>query len=597
MRFSPEFVEKVRDANNIVDVLSQYTSFKHTGRDHVGLCPFPDHKEKTPSFSASEVKQVYYCFGCKKAGNIINFLMDYNGMSFLETVEYLAQRASIPLPEESLSQGNQKKSNKPTLLKINLLAGSFFRGELSKLSEEHPAKVYLKNRGLTQEIIDTFKIGYSPDSWDAFVKYLTFKKAPHVLAQALGLVKQKSNKKDYFDIFRNRIMFPILSPKGEVLGFGARTIADENPKYLNSPESEIFHKGKVLYGLNEAAKYIRIEDSVIVVEGYMDLITLHQYGFKNVVATLGTALTSDHARLLKRSTKNVLVLFDSDQAGQYAQERSLPILLSEGLLPKAISLGESKDPDEFLRLNGAEKLRDKIKSAADLFLVVWQRVSSSAGSGPADKVHKLELIAPYLQSIADRSLMELYVQEIVSDLGVNPEWVFKALRGMKSTVHKSNSVPQEAQKQESVFEKIKITKPLKEEVFLVNLALAKQEMMDEFIEWGLDKKLTKSGLDLVFKKAADEYRQNSANFATLTSNLCSLVEDPSIITQHLDENWETSLDIQKLKNDCIQRLEKRFRDKMAKSLVNELKQGSDPQKLEQFMNVIRSKHAIKQLKD
>src|SRR5690606_26350914 len=292
-----------------------------------------------------------------------------------------------------------KKSDKPTYLNVNLLAGSFFRGELSKLSEEHPAKVYLKNRGLTQEIIDTFKIGYSQDSWDSLVRFLNSKKAPLNFAQALGLVKQKSSKKDYFDIFRNRIMFPILSPKGEVLGFGARTIANENPKYLNSPESEVFHKGKVLYGLNEAAKYIRIEDSVIVVEGYMDLITLHQYGFKNVVATLGTALTSDHAKLLKRSTKNVLVLFDSDQAGQFAQERSLPILLSEGLLPKAISLGESKDPDEFLRTNGAEKLKEKIKHAMDLFLVLWQRVSAGLGNGPADKVHKFELIAPYLQSI------------------------------------------------------------------------------------------------------------------------------------------------------------------------------------------------------
>lgn len=521
-------------------------------------------------------------------------------MSFPESVEYLANRASIPLPEEN-SYKNDRKSDKTNLLKLNLMAGAFFKNELAKLPETHPAKVYLKNRGLTQEIIETFKIGFSPEGWDNLVKYFLSKKAPMALTQSLGLTRQKPYKKEYYDIFRNRIMFPILSPKGEVLGFGARTIANENPKYLNSPESEVFHKGKVLYGLNEAAKHIRIEDQVIVVEGYMDLVTLYQYGFKNVVASLGTALTLEHAKLLKRSTKNILVLFDSDQAGQFAQERSLPILLNEGLLPKSISLGDSKDPDEFLRKHGADAFRDKLKSASDLFFVIWNRISKGLSDSPTDKVHKFELIAPYLLSTEDLSLRELYIQELASTLNVTPEWILKALKKIKSPgstdFAKSNSVPEEKTSPEVSFEKIKITNPLKEEVFLVNLALAKQEMMDELIEWGLENKLTKSGLDLVFKKAADEYRQNPAIFATLTSNLCSLVNDPSVITKHLDQDWESNLDIQKLKTDCLQRLETRFSQKEARFLVNEIKLDNDPQKLEQFMNVIRSRHAIKQLKD
>lgn len=520
-------------------------------------------------------------------------------MSFLESVEYLANRASIPLPEENTFK-NHNKSNKNTLLKLNLLAGAFFKNELLKLKEDHPAKIYLKNRGLTPEIIETFKIGFSPEGWDNLVKYFLSKKAPMPLAQSLGLVRQKSYKKDYYDIFRNRIMFPILSPKGEVLGFGARTIANENPKYLNSPESEIFHKGKVLYGLNEAAKHIRIEDQVIVVEGYMDLIALYQFGFKNVVATLGTALTSDHAKLLKRSTKNIVVLFDSDQAGQFAQERSLPILLSEGLLPKAISLGDNKDPDEFLRKNGAEVFKEKLKSATDLFFVIWNRILKSRPDSPTDKVHKFELIAPYLLSTEDQSLRELYIQEIASSLNVTPEWILKALRSLKAkdqTHLKSNIVPTETKPVETVFEKIKIKNPLKEEVFLVNLALAKKEMMDELIEWGLENKLTQSGLDVVFKRAVNEYRQNPAIFATLTSNLCSLLDDPSVITKHLDQDWESNLDIQKLKTDCLQRLEARFAENQARSLVNEIKLDNDPQKLEQFMNIVRSRHALKQLKD
>lgn len=596
MKFTPEFVDKVRDANNIVDVLSQYTSFKHTGRDHVGLCPFPDHKEKTPSFSVSESKQVYYCFGCKKAGNTINFLMDYNGMSFPESVEYLANRASIALPEENSYQSH-KKSDKNKLLKINLHAGAFFKKELANLPEDHPAKVYLKNRGLNQETMEAFKIGYSPEGWDNLVKYFMHVKAPLSLAQNLGLIRQKPYKKESYDIFRNRIMFPILSPKGEVLGFGGRTISNENPKYLNSPESEVFHKGQVLYGLNEAAKYIRIEDSVIVVEGYMDLISLYQFGFKNVVATLGTALTGDHAKLLKRSTKNIIVMFDSDQAGQFAQERSLPILLSEGLLPKAISLGDKKDPDEFLRANGAENFKDRLKHASDLFLIIWNRIIKGLSDSPTDKVHKFELIAPYFLSIQDQSLKELYIQEIASSLSVTPDWILNALKKLKTPDYKSKAVPEVVTVPDTSFEKIKISNPLKEEVFLVNLALAKPEMMDEFIEWGLENKLSQSGLDLVFKKAANEYRQNPAIFATLTSNLCSLVNDPSMITKHLDQDWESNMDIQKLKSDCLQRVKDRYLKNEARFWVNELKQDNDPQKLEQFMNVIRNRQALKQLKD
>jgi DNA primase len=422
-------------------------------------------------------------------------------------------------------------------------------------------------------------------------------KAPLSLAQNLGLIRQKPYKKESYDIFRNRIMFPILSTKGEVLGFGGRTISNENPKYLNSPESEVFHKGKVLYGLNEAAKYIRIEDSVIVVEGYMDLIALYQFGFKNVVATLGTALTGDHAKLLKRSTKNIIVMFDSDQAGQFAQERSLPILLSEGLLPKAISLGDKKDPDEFLRANGAENFKDRLKHASDLFLVIWNRIIKGLSDSPTDKVHKFELIAPYFLSIQDQSLKELYIQEIASSLNVTPDWILKALNKLKTSDYKSNVVPEVVATPDVSFEKIKILNPLKEEVFLVNLALAKPEMMDELIEWGLESKLSKSGLDLVFKKAVNEYRQNPAIFATLTSNLCSLVNDPSMITKHLDQDWESNMDIQKLKSDCLQRVRDRYLKEEARFWVNELKQDNDPQKLEQFMNVIRNRQALKQLKD
>jgi DNA primase len=603
VRFSPEFVDKVRDSVNIADVIGQYTTFKHTGHNLMGLCPFPDHREKTGSFSVSEPKQVYYCFGCKKSGNIINFLMDYNGMSFVDSIEYLAQRASIPLPEDTYRGNDSTSTDKHKLLKINLLAGAFFKNSLADLAPTHPAREYLQKRGLSQEIIETFKIGFSRDEWSSLSQYLSSKKTPMNLAQNLGLIKQKPFKKESYDIFRNRIMFPILSTKGEVLGFGGRTIANENPKYLNSPESQVFHKGKVLYGLNESAKHIRIEDGVIVVEGYMDLIALYQFGFKNVVASMGTALTHDHAKALKRFTKNIYILFDSDQAGQFAQERSLPILLAEGLLPKAIDLADKKDPDDFLRSLGAEEFSKKIKSAKDLFFVIWERIFKGFNHSPTEKVQKVEAIAPYILSVQDLALRDLYIQEVAMQLSVEREWVLKTLRQQKvETIHKApltnkSENPNSISAGEEVFTKIKIKSPFKEEIFLVNLALSREEFMQELIDWGLQDKLTPSGLDLVFKKASDEYRQKRSNFATLTSNLCSVVEDPSIITLHLDQDWEANLDVQKLKDDCLQRVTEKSLKNQTKTLVNEIKADADPAKLEQFMNVIRNRQSLRQVKE
>ena len=570
------------------------------GHNLMGLCPFPDHREKTPSFSVSDSKQVYYCFGCKKSGNIINFLTDYNGMSFVEAIEYLAQRASIPLPEETQFI-KSASSDKARLFKINLLAGAFFKKHLHDLPENHPAKEYLKKRGLTPEIIEIFKIGFSPDEWSGLSNYLIKKKAPLIQAQSLGLIKQKQYKKDYYDLFRNRIMFPILSPKGDVLGFGGRTITNENPKYLNSPESAAFHKGKVLYGLNEAAKYIRIEDAVIVVEGYMDLIALYQFGFKNVVATLGTALTADHAKLIKRFTKNVIVLFDSDQAGQFAQERSLPILLAEGLLPKGIDLGDKKDPDEFLHALGASEFSKKVASATDLFFIIWKRILKGFNHSPTDKVQRVEAITPYLLSVGDATLRDLYIQEVASQLAVDVDWVMKSLRKAKTETAVQTQTKHEEQVSQPVpdvpLQKIKIVNPLKEEVFLVNLALSQEEDMKELVEWGLTDKLTHTGLDVVFKKAVEEYTQKRSNFATLTSNLCSLVDDPSVITKHLDPSWHTNLDLKKLKSDCLQRLKERSLRQEARSLVNDLKSEPDLQKLEQFMNVIRNRQTLRQVKE
>jgi len=270
----------------------------------MGLCPFPDHNEKTGSFSVREDLQVYYCFGCKKSGTIYRFIEEMQGLSFPEVVQMLAHRAGIEIPkDESGFQVSDKYLQKVNQLKkVNKLAADYFHKQLCSLKPDDYRQRYVVQRSITPDIIKRFGIGLAHDSWDELTREFQKLKAPTGLAEELGLIKKKKQK-GYYDAFRNRLMFPIFSLTGDCLGFGGRTLGSDKAKYLNSPESNLFHKGKILYGLYETAKHIRSEDRAIVVEGYMDCLALYQAGIKNVVAVLGTALTEDHAKLLRRFTK------------------------------------------------------------------------------------------------------------------------------------------------------------------------------------------------------------------------------------------------------------------------------------------------------
>ncbi|MCB0367681.1 MAG: DNA primase, partial [Bdellovibrionales bacterium] len=288
MRFSQDFIEKVRDANNLVDLVSRYTQLNRAGGRFTGLCPFPDHREKTPSFSVNDTQQLYYCFGCKKGGNIFKFVESMMGMNFPESVEWLARQAGIPVPQEMYQRSEKvvaHEKERKLMADINEFAAKVFESELSRSAESSPVREYLRRRGLTAEIIKTFRLGYAPNEWEKLSQLLKARKAPLAVAEKLGLVRERSQgRSGFYDLFRERLMFPIFAIDGRCIGFGGRVIGDGEPKYLNSPESALFHKGQILYGLSETAKFIRAEDSVIVVEGYMDLLALYQAGIKNVVA-------------------------------------------------------------------------------------------------------------------------------------------------------------------------------------------------------------------------------------------------------------------------------------------------------------------------
>ena len=362
MYYPDDIIEEVRTRNDIVDVISQYVSLKKKGANYFGLCPF--HNEKSPSFSVSPSKQMYYCFGCGAGGNVITFVMEYENYSFVEAVKYLAGRAGITLPEVEYSKEAKAQADlKATLLEINRLAANYFYYQL-KQPAGRTGYEYLRKRELTDDTIKHFGLGFSNKTPDDLYRYLRSKGYSDVILKETGLVFIE--ERGAHDKFWNRVMFPIMDVNNRVIGFGGRVMGDGEPKYLNSPETKLFDKSRNLYGLNFArtsrAKYM------LICEGYMDVIAMHQAGFTNAVASLGTAFTSQHATLLKRYTDQVILTYDSDGAGVKAALRAIPILKDVGMSVKVLNMKPYKDPDEFMKNLGKDEFQNRIDSAVNSFM-------------------------------------------------------------------------------------------------------------------------------------------------------------------------------------------------------------------------------------
>ena len=362
-RYSDELIEEVRSRNDIVDVISQYVRLSKKGSTYFGLCPF--HNEKTGSFSVSPNKQMYYCFGCHAGGNVFTFLMQYENYTFGEAMEALAERAGVDLPKQEYTAAQRQEADRRArLLEINKEAAKYFfvllRGERGKRALD-----YFKKRALSDETIHKFGLGYSDQYSDDLYRYLRSKGYDDEILKDSGLVTIDEVRGGH-DKFWNRAMFPIMDVHNRVIGFGGRVMGDGEPKYLNSPETKIFDKSRNLYGLNIARSTRK--NQLLLCEGYMDVIALHQAGFDNAVASLGTALTSGHANLLKRYTKEVYLTYDSDGAGVKAALRAIPILKEVGIVTKVINMRPYKDPDEFIKALGAEEYQKRIDEAENSFL-------------------------------------------------------------------------------------------------------------------------------------------------------------------------------------------------------------------------------------
>lgn len=411
MRYSDDVIEEVRTKNDIVDVVSQYVKLTRKGSSYFGLCPF--HNEKTPSFSVTPAKQMYYCFGCGAGGNVFNFIMEYENYTFWEALSHLAQRAGVELPKIEYSrEAKEKAERKALLLEINKKAAQYFYYQLRREGGK-AAYQYLTGRGLSEETIKKFGLGYSDKYSDDLYKYMKAKGYSDELLRESGLFNA-DERRGMYDKFWNRVIFPIMDVNNRVIGFGGRVMGDGKPKYLNSPETKIFDKSRNLYGLN-VARTTR-KNYLILCEGYMDVISMHQAGFTNAVASLGTALTSGHASLLKRYTEEVLLLYDSDEAGIRAALRAIPILREAGVNAKVVSLKPYKDPDEFIKNMGAEAFEERLLNASDSFLFRVHTGEAEADmETPQGQNRFFEECARMLLELSDELERNLYIEAIVKD--------------------------------------------------------------------------------------------------------------------------------------------------------------------------------------
>jgi len=439
-RIPPQFIDELLTRVDIVDVIDSRVALKRAGREYTACCPF--HNEKTPSFTVSQSKQFYHCFGCGAHGSAISFLMEYERMEFIDAIEELASMAGLTVPREAALPHHQQNRDQFELLNQ---AAVFYRDQLRDHQKSEHAVSYLKQRGLSGEIAAEFGIGYAPAGWDNLLKHLTAKNfsEKQLLDAGLLIARQKGG---HYDRFRDRIIFPIQDRRGRVIGFGGRALGDETPKYLNSPETELFHKGRELYGLYEARKHSKTLEFLIVVEGYMDVVSLSQFGIKNVVATLGTATTPEHLDKMFRIVPEVIFCFDGDRAGRQAAwravENALP-QMREGRQIKFIFLPEGEDPDTIVRREGEAGFQERLKNAEAFSNFFYQTLSNNIELNTLDgRSFLVEKAKPYLGRLPDGIFQHMMVNKLAEISHVDPEKL--------STLIYSASKPNQIKQQGSV---------------------------------------------------------------------------------------------------------------------------------------------------
>ena len=442
MRISEEIISQISAATDIVAVISESVMLKKSGMNYFGLCPF--HSEKTSSFSVSPHKQIFYCFGCGAGGNVFSFLMKYHGISFPEAVKMLGRKCGIAVDMGPVSPEKEKHmALREGLYRLNQQAMVHYAEYLRRTPSGEQAMHYLENRGFTRDTMDQLNLGFAPKRWDDMVLFLKKKKVSKMMAEASGFVLRRKDKPGYYDRFRNRIIFPIFDVTRQIAGFGGRVMDDEVPKYLNSPETPVYSKGRILYGFHLSKPYCRQEDAVYIVEGYFDFISLFQCGINNCVATLGTALSQSHVRLLKGAASRAILVFDSDKAGINAAKRSIGTFLKEGMDVRIVVLPEGQDPDSFVQQKGGAEFKGYAAGALSVISFLTKSAVDQFGLSVEGKIKILEEMKEPLARVEDPAARSLYVHELSQTLGIDETAVLEKVRTAFLTSKDTSALPVE----------------------------------------------------------------------------------------------------------------------------------------------------------
>jgi DNA primase len=544
---SQDKIAEIRDRASIVEVISDYVTLKQMGRNHMGLCPF--HSEKTPSFTVSEEKGIFHCFGCQTGGSVFQFLMQYDHLTFPEAVERIARRYGIAIERTNRAGPANEMGERESLYRINERVAANYQRMLFSHPEGKKALEYLDSRGVDEAAMRSFMLGYAPQNGSGLVDLVKREKIPVINALRLGLVGQRDSRQ-FYEKFFARVMFPIVNPGGKVVGFGGRVLNQALPKYLNSSETPLFRKGSTLYGLFQAKEGIRKADRVVVVEGYLDVIALSQRGISYAVATLGTALTVDHVRTLARYTKNIIALFDGDDAGQKAAARSFEIFIEAGLLGRAAFLPSSEDPDTFVRRNGKAAMEAILEAAVPLADYYFSWLEKRYGKTLEGKSQIASEIGRLLARVSNPFEVDLLVRRAVDTLGIREELLRRPAGFRRSSLPPTSAAPvppqSAAQKRENVAERSLISLML--HFPSVTREVAKEKEIGQWMEtpWG-------GIIDLILAEWQERGRLDLFRVTQqLSPKLAAQVTALALEAESVPES-----DCEKIADDCLAHLRRK----------------------------------------
>ena len=586
LRYSDEIIEEIRQNNDVVDIISQYVHLTRKGRNYFGLCPF--HNEKSPSFSVSPDRQIFHCFGCGVGGNVYTFLMKIEGITFKEALEQLAERANIQLPTLTSGADTAKEELKAKVYKVNEFTAEFYHQNLYKPNVKM-AQEYVKKRKLNQETLEAYKIGFS-GKFDELYKALKQQGFGEKEILESGLVNKNDNG-TYIDRYRNRLMFPICDARGKVIAFGGRVLDDSKPKYINSPENIVYSKGRHLFGLNVAKKYS--SKKLLIVEGYMDVISLHQRGIENVVGALGTALTEQQGWLLRKSTEQVILGFDADGAGQTAVARSMEILQNMGCDMRVLQIEGAKDPDEFIVKFGEGRFKLAMENAISLVEFKVKNLRKDINlENAADKIKFLNEIAKILAKVENTIEREIYIEKIAKGYNISKEAIFAEVNKLIYSNSKGIQTLQEQNKtirkvEQNKEEKISVNENLiKRENTIIALLIDANKNVFEKIKQNIKPEDFKDSINReIAQKLYEELEKQDSNINKLIDTFDE--ETQNHITMVMATDYEIE-NVEKAVDDILQKYKREKLDDRKQEILKQLETEQDTEIKQQLGKELNS---------